>query len=130
MSEASWTASIGHILNGHDPFSAVSVDRIWNPQRANDSAKKFFAAACGTGLTTLLRDLHSRGALRENIRNWPEAPRALFRLLDLEVARSPHEDEGKALLGRLKELPSVASAIADHVKRASRAGPFHRVPYR
>ena len=49
MSEASWTASIGHILNGHDPFSAVSVDRIWNLQRANDSAKKFFAPLAAQG---------------------------------------------------------------------------------
>lgn len=63
-----------------------------------------------------MRDLHSPSALRENIRNWLELTRALFRLLDLEVARSTHEDEGKALLGELKELPSVAVAIAARPK--------------
>ena len=31
-------ASIDHVLNGHEPFPAVSVDRILNLQRANDSA--------------------------------------------------------------------------------------------
>jgi hypothetical protein len=31
-------ASIDHLLNGHEPFPVVSVDRILNLQRANDSA--------------------------------------------------------------------------------------------
>jgi len=88
-------ASIDHVLNGHEPFPAVSVDRIWNLQCANDSASKFFAIAGGTGQSNLLRDLLSPGALRENIRNWPEIMRALFRLLDLEVARKPQDDEGR-----------------------------------
>jgi len=82
-------ASIDHVLNGHEPFPAVSVDRIWNPQRTNDSAEKFSAIAGGTGQPNLLRDLLSPGALEENIRNWPEVTRALFRLRDLEVERRP-----------------------------------------
>jgi len=88
-------ASIDHVLNGHEPFPAVSVDRIWNPQRTNDSAEKFFAIAGGTGQPNLLRDLLSPGALEENIRNWPEVTRALFRLLDLEVACRLHDDQGR-----------------------------------
>ncbi|NBB81661.1 MAG: hypothetical protein GVY36_19835 [Verrucomicrobia bacterium] len=87
--------SIDHVLNGHDPFSAVSVDRIWNSQRANDSAEKFSAIACGTGQPNLLRDLLSPCPLRQNIRNWPEVTRALFRLRDLEDARWPNDDEGR-----------------------------------
>jgi len=109
-------ASIDHVLKGHEPFPAVSIDRIWNLQRANESAQRFFATAGGTGQTNLLRDVFSPGVLRDNIRNWPDVTRALFRLLDLEVARRPHDDEGKALLDELKELPGVASAIADRPK--------------
>ncbi len=106
-------ASIDHVLKGHEPFPAVSIDRIWNLQRANESAQRFFAIAGGTGQPNLLRDLFSPGVLRDNIRNWPEVARALFRLLDLEVARRPHDDEGKALLNELKDLPGVAAALAD-----------------
>jgi transcriptional regulator with XRE-family HTH domain len=118
---ASWSAdvrdavdaSIDHVLNGHEPFPAVSVDRIWNLQRANGSAQRFFAIAGSTGQSNLLRDVFSPGTLRDNIRNWPEVTRALFRLLDLEVARRPHDDDGKALLNELKDLPGVSDAIAD-----------------
>ena len=106
-------ASIDHVLKGHEPFPAALIDRIWNLQRANKSAQRFFAIAGGTGQANLLRDLFSPGPLRDNIRNWPSVTRALFRLLDLEVARRPHDDEGKALLAELKELPGVAAAIAD-----------------
>lgn len=109
-------ASIGHVLKGHEPFPAVSIDRIWNLQEANESARRFFAIAGGTGQPNLLRDVFSPGALREHICNWPEVARALFRLIDLEVARRPHDDEGKALLDELRELPGVAGAIADRPK--------------
>ncbi|WP_076449156.1 helix-turn-helix domain-containing protein [Roseivivax lentus] len=108
-------ASIAHVLTGHEPFPAVSIDRIWNLQRANESARAFFAVAGGTGQPNLLRELFSPGALRGNIRNWPEVARALFRLLDLEVARRPHDAEAKALLEELTELPGVAEAVADRV---------------
>lgn len=107
------TASIDHVLKGHEPFPAVSIDRIWTLQRANGSAQAFFALAGGTGQPNLLRDLFAPGRLRDNIRNWPEVTRALFRMLDLEVARRPHDAEGKALRDELKELPGVADAIAD-----------------
>jgi hypothetical protein len=106
-------ASIDHVLRGHEPFPAVSVDRIWNLQQANESAQRFFAIAGATGHPNLLYDVFSPGALRANIRNWPEVARALFRLLDLEVARRPHDGEAKALLEKLKGLPGVATAIAD-----------------
>ena len=119
--DASWTAdvreavevSIDHVLKGHEPYPAVSVDRIWNLQRANDSAMKFFSVAGGIGHPNLLWEVFSPGSLRNNIGNWPEVARALFRLLDLEVARRPHDDEGRLLLDQLKALPGVAEAIAE-----------------
>jgi transcriptional regulator with XRE-family HTH domain len=109
-------ASIDHVLKGHEPFPAVSIDRIWNLQRANESAQRFFAIAGGTGQPNLLREVFAPGTLRSNIRNWPEVTRALFRLLDLEVARRPHDAEAKFLLKELKELRGVAEAVADRPK--------------
>ena len=97
--DASWNAdvraavdaSIDHVLMSHEPYPAVSIDRIWNLQKANKSAQKFFAAVGGTGQPNLLRELFSPGVLRYNIRIWSEVTRALFRMLDLEVARRPHD---------------------------------------
>ncbi len=122
--DASWNtdvraavdASIDHVLMSHEPYPAVSVDRIWNLQKANESAQKFFAAVGGTGQPNLLRDLFSPGVLRNNIRNWSDVIRALFRLLDLEVARRPHDEDGKNLLNELRSLPDVAEAIDERPK--------------
>lgn len=122
--DASWNAdvraavetSIDHVLKGHEPYPAVSIDRIWNLQKANESAQKFFAIAGGTGQPNLLRDVFTPGTLKNNIRNWSVVVRALFRLLDLEVARRPHDVEGKDLLNELKALPDVAGAIANRPK--------------
>lgn len=113
---AAVNASIDHVLAGHEPYPAVSVDRIWNLQRANDSAQSFFMKAGGTGQPNLLRDLFEPGTLRDNIQNWPEVARALFRLLDLEVARRPNDIEAKTLLEDLKALPGVDDAIANRSK--------------
>jgi len=120
-SDADWStevrdavdASIMHVLEGHEPYPAVSVDRIWNLKRANASAITFFAVAGGTGQPNLLREVFMPGPLRNNIRNWSDVTRALFRLLDLEVARRPHDREGIALLNELRSFPGVEEAIAD-----------------
>ncbi|WP_300018281.1 helix-turn-helix transcriptional regulator [uncultured Roseobacter sp.] len=106
-------ASIDHVLAGHDPFPAVAIDRIWTLQKANKSAQVFFARAGGTGQPNLLLDLMSPGPLRDTITNWAEVTRALFRLVDLEVTRRPHDADGRRLLDQLKSLPGVADAIAD-----------------
>lgn len=119
--DASWNAdiraavnaSVDHVLAGHDPFPAVAIDRIWTLQKANQSARVFFARAGGTGHPNLLLDVMSPGRLRDNITNWAEVTRALFRLVDIEVARRPHDVDGRRLLDQLKSLPGVADAIAD-----------------
>ncbi len=109
-------ASIDHVLNSHGPYPAISVDRIWNLQKANASAQKFFALAGGTGQPNVLMDVFAPGVLRNNIRNWAEVVRALFRLLDLEVARHPHDVEGRKLLSQLKSLPDVTAALQERSK--------------
>lgn len=105
-------ASIDHVLKSHEPYPAVTIDRIWTLQKANESAQRFFARVGGTGQPNLLLDIMSPGALRDNIDNWADVTRALYRLLDLEVARRPHDAEGKLLLDQLKSLPGVSDAIS------------------
>lgn len=104
--------SIDHVLQGHEPFPALSIDRLWNLQKANASAEKFFARAGSSGQPNLLLELMTPGPLRENIVNWADIARALYRLLDLEVARRPNDQEGRDLLKRLANLPGVADAIS------------------
>jgi hypothetical protein len=82
----------------------------------SDAIGRLTAVSLSHPQPNLLRDVFSPGVLRDNIRNWPDVTRALFRLLDLEVARRPHDVAGKALLDELKELPGVAAAVTDRPK--------------
>ncbi len=104
-------ASIEHVLQGHNPYPAVSVDRLWSIQSANQSAQTFFAALGGNGDPNILRSIMSPGNLRSSISNWHDVCRALYRLFELEVARRPNDTQAKALLEELHALEGVADAI-------------------
>lgn len=103
--------SIDHVLQNHAPYPAVSVDRIWNLKKANDPALLFFATVGSTGNPNLLREVMMPGQLRSSIVNWEQTARALFRLLELEVARRPHDQEAHQLLKELQGLDGVSEAI-------------------
>ncbi|MEO1019147.1 MAG: helix-turn-helix transcriptional regulator [Pseudomonadota bacterium] len=109
-------ASIAHVLNGHEPYPAISVDRMWNLQKANVAAQKFFSIVGGSGDPNVLRDLMRPGPLRSSIVNWEDVCRALFRLLELEVARRPHDTEAQSLLEELRSITGVAEAASQPIK--------------
>ncbi len=113
-------ASIDHVLHSHAPYPAVSIDRIWNLQKANEPARKFFAMIGGTGDPNLLRDLMMPGILRSNIVNWEQTTQALFRMLELEVARRPHDEEARHFVAELRDLEGVSAAVS----RPSRENPM------
>ena len=99
--------SIDHVLQGHAPYPAVSIDRIWNLVKANDPARAFFARAGARGDGNLMREILAPGNLRDNIMNWGDTARSLLRLLELEVARRPHDGEAHALLAELLAVDGV-----------------------
>lgn len=103
--------SIDHVLQSHAPYPAVSVDRIWNLKKANEPALLFFERLGSSGNPNLLREVMMPGQLRSSIVNWEQTARALFRLLELEVARRPHDLEAHQLLEELRNLTGVPEAI-------------------
>lgn len=105
-------ASIDHVLTGHAPYPAVLVDRIWTLLKANEPAKRFFALAGARGDGNLIREILTPGPLREAIVNWEETARSLFRLLELEIARRPHDAEAHALHAELLALRGVQALMA------------------
>ncbi|TCD16529.1 helix-turn-helix domain-containing protein [Oricola cellulosilytica] len=100
-------ASIDHVLQGHAPYPAVSIDRIWNLVKANEPAQKFFSLAGARGDSNLMREILAPGNVRDNIVNWGDTARSLLRLLELEVARRPHDAEAHALHAELLALDGV-----------------------
>jgi len=109
---AAVNASISHVLQGHEPYPAVAIDRMWNLLNANAAAVQFFARLGSTGEPNLLRELIKPGPVRDSILNWPENMRALIRILELEVARRPNDAEAQALLRELLQYPGVADGAA------------------
>ena len=105
-------ASVDHVLQSHAPYPAVAVDRIWNLQKANVPAQRFFALIGAVGDPNLLRELMMPGPLRSAIANWEHIAQALFRMLELEVARRPHDEEAYHLVEELRRLDGVSDAIA------------------
>ncbi|MDU8941874.1 helix-turn-helix domain-containing protein [Rhodophyticola sp. MJ-SS7] len=110
--QAAIDASIDHVLQGHAPYPAVSVDRIWNLVKANEPARAFFARVGAPGDGNLIREILAPGPLRDAIVNWGEVARALLRLLELEAARRPHDAEAHALLADLLALDGVQALMA------------------
>ena len=111
--------SIDHVLQGHAPFPAVSIDRIWNLVKANEPAQKFLTLAGWQGDPNLLRAIFSPGPLRDNISNWSDVARALYRLLELEVARRPHDGEAQELLDNLRAIDDVEPLLREPVATAT-----------
>lgn len=112
-------ASIDHVMKGHEPYPAVSIDRIWNLLKANEAAQRFFTLAGARGETNILREILSPGPVRDCILNWNDTARALLRLLELEVARRPHDQEARQLLDELKSLDGVGDLLSDPSPDAS-----------
>jgi len=111
-------ASLDHVLAGHEPYPAVTVDRIWTIQKANNAAIAFFGKFGGDGDPNVLRSVMKPGPLRNSIVNWAENARALLRLLQLEIARRPSDREARELLTALLEYPGVREAAEASVDSA------------
>jgi transcriptional regulator with XRE-family HTH domain len=91
------------ILEHHNPYPAVALDRHWQVLAQNRSAgvvlSRFVAnpAALLPGVN-LVDLLFSREGARPFIVNWDEAASAIVQRLHREVAFAPNDDEGRNLL--------------------------------
>jgi len=105
-------ATLDFIIERHDPFPAMVVDRLWNLQRANAATSRFlarFGPAASQNVVAAL--LHPDGPRRALV-NWREVAAGLVGLIETEVARRLDDGEGRALLLEIFDLPGVADACA------------------
>jgi len=100
---------VASILQRHDPFFAVAIDRHWNVQMANETADRFLGRFFGPGAIdepeqpNLARLLFHPAGLRPCIVNWPDASAHFWGRLHRESVHNPL-DEGLAAL--LEEIAS------------------------
>lgn len=111
-------SSIEHVLKGHEPYPAVSIDRMWTLQSANNAAMNFFMRFGDASEQNVLRAFMKPGTLRSSIVNWEENVRSLIRLFELEVTRRPSDAEAQALLKELLAFPGVENAASQPASSA------------
>ena len=102
------------LLQAHEPFPAIVVDRRWNSVMANEASARFIMqfvdvaeAATATGPNLAKLTFHPSG-LRRSMVNWEETATMLLQRLEREVADRASDAELAALLDEILEYPGVA----------------------
>ncbi len=131
--------ALDRMLDQHDPFPAVVMDRGWNLLRTNDGAQRLFglmwAPRAVPDAGNVLRLILEPGPVRSHIANWEElAPALLERarreavggVLDLATAELVQElrtrPDVKALIVAPRTI-APSSPVVDVHFRLSRHGP-------
>jgi transcriptional regulator with XRE-family HTH domain len=105
------------ILDRHEPYGAVVLDRYSNLLMANAAAAAMLGAlvdpALSTGAPNLLRMVFHPLGLRRFIVNWDQVARYLWSRAQHELSEFKEDETAAALLAEVRELagPSVRSNV-------------------
>ena len=100
------------ILDRHEPYGAVVLDRYWNVMMSNAAAERSLALFTDPSLWTtppvnLLRLVFHPLGLRRFVVNWEEVARHLVVRAHREFAAPGGDESGAALLDELHRYPGV-----------------------
>ena len=126
--EAAFTA----LLDGHDPYPAVLMDRGWNVLRTNRGAVELFTRLLAPQPVpepaNVLRLVVEPGPLRDRVRNWDAVARALLDRTRREAVGGVLDDATARLLAELRARPDVAPLLGPDAVGAG-AGPVIDVDF-
>lgn len=85
--------AIDRLLQAHEPYPALVVDRHWNVIAANQACSTLFGdGLVGTNM------IHSNVKAHETIANWPQVARAALARLQQQLRQAPLDHELQALV--------------------------------
>jgi transcriptional regulator with XRE-family HTH domain len=103
-------AALQRLLDGHDPYPGVVIDRLWNVVLSNDAALRFVRLLppelAGPPVNIFRVCLHPDGLARQT-RNFPEWSAYLLGQLD-RLTILTADPEVEALAGEVSQYPNVA----------------------
>ena len=111
--------AIDRILEKHEPYPAVVIDRLWNLLQANEAAQAFTlflfegpppAPPPGKG-PNVLRWLLDPQALRAKIANWEEVARYLVSTTYAEILAAGGEPRALAFIEEIMAYPDVPASF-------------------
>jgi transcriptional regulator with XRE-family HTH domain len=109
-------AALTMMLDQHEPFPAVVMDRGWDLVRANRGAQLLFGGLFGAEPmpepANVLRLIIEPGPVRRSVRNWSSVVPALLDRARREAVGGVLDRATADLVGRLGERPEVTALLA------------------
>lgn len=98
------------ILEHHEPYPALVINRYWDLVRTNPAGPRLFNyLRGGTAHMNVLRQVFDPNDMRAVIANWEEVAGDLIRHLHDEVSTAPSDAKARALLEEIVRYPGVPS---------------------
>ena len=119
------------ILDRHEPFGAVVLDRYSNLLMANAASQELFRTIVDPGLIAethnIMRLVFHESGLRPWIVNWPEVAEHLLSRCERELGGPSADETSRALLADIRGLagPSATARHAQPLKPADVLLPVH-----
>jgi transcriptional regulator with XRE-family HTH domain len=103
------------ILDRHEPFGAVVLDRYSNLVMTNQASQQLFAAIVEPGLIAetpnILRLVFDESGLRRWIVNWPEVSEHLLSRCERELGGPSADEVSRSLLAEIRRLAGASAAV-------------------
>lgn len=121
------------MLDQHEPFPAVVMNRGWDVLRANGGAARLFGTLLAPDPippdANVLRLMVEPGPVRDSVLNWSTVVPALFDRARREAVAGVVDPATEALIHRLSDLPDARSALTTTEPAASAAAPVIDVKF-
>jgi len=108
-------SAVDSMLEHHEPYPAVVMDRGWNVLRSNRGADQLFGRLHAPDAipepANVLRLMIEPGPVQRSVVNWVAAMPALLERAAREAVGGVFDRETADLIRRLRELPAVAAVL-------------------
>jgi transcriptional regulator with XRE-family HTH domain len=120
---ASVNRALARVLQQHEPFPAVVMDRYWNVLMTNEAAPRFFNAfvdlAARPTPRNMLHLMFDPGGMRPHIANWYSASKSLLERVRREAVGHVMDDRTRELIDELLAYPDVDQGDATPAEESS-----------
>ena len=108
---AAVTRALARVLQQHEPFPAVVMDRYWNVLMTNDAAPRFFNAfvdlAARPTPRNMLHLMFDPAGMRPHIANWNSASKGLLERVRREAVGHVLDERTRELIDELLAYPDM-----------------------
>jgi transcriptional regulator with XRE-family HTH domain len=126
-------AALSSMLDQHEPFPAIVMDRGWTVLRANGGAARLFGMLLAPDpipeAANVLRLMIEPGHVRDRVANWSEVVPALLERVRHEAVGGVLDASTAELVEGLRSRADVAALVREPVERPSN-GPVLDVQFR